>query len=123
MSPRKRKRPSSKKFKANHPRIVGKFYRASDSKGGHPVLVYYSDEVLNIYYVQRFSTKQRKGRKKLLHSIDPEMEDEQWLVSEPIIMNYDDMAYDSKFENYRIHPDDEAIVKKYQKHDLQNKNR
>ena len=69
---RRRKRKTTQKLRDKHPRIVGNFYRISDKNGGHPARVYYSEPVLDIYYVQRFSRERRKGREKLLHSIDPE---------------------------------------------------
>ena len=111
----KRKRPSSKKFRERYPRVVGKFYRIKDTNGGHPAMVYYCYAKNNTYFVQRFTQSKRKDRVKLLHNIDPESIKEQWLVKKPIAVKYDDIIYDSKYENYRIHKDDLEIVRKYQK--------
>ena len=51
----KRKRKSSKNFKLKHPREVGKFYRISDSKNGHPGRVFYSDPGEDVYFVIKFT--------------------------------------------------------------------
>ena len=67
----KKKRKSSCNFKVRHPREIGKFYHAYDRKGGHPSLVYFSNPDKDTYFIQRFSTKKRKGREKLKHSINP----------------------------------------------------
>ena len=119
----KRKRPSSKKFKENHPREVGKFYRRGDTKGGHPARVYHSDIIHDTYFIQRFSRHYRKDRKKLIHNIDPNSKEEQWLVKRPEAVGYDDIVYDIKYITYRIHPDDEKTLKRYQKYNLKKKNR
>ena len=119
----KRKRPTSKKFRERYPRIKGNFYRRFDSKGGHPARVYHSDPLNDTYFIQRFSRHGRKDRKRLKHNIDPSSQEEQWLIKIPEAVGYDDMAYDANFTNYRIHPDDEKTIVKYQKYDLKKKNR
>lgn len=116
-----RKRPTSKKFRERHPRETGKFYRRGDNKGGHPARVYHSDAPNDTYFVQRFSRHGRKDRKKLKHNIDPNSKDEQWLVKRPEAIGYDDMVYDTKYSNYRVHPEDEETVKRYQKYGLKKK--
>lgn len=116
-----KKRRSTINFRKRHPREINKFYRICDSKGGHPVLVYYCDADNDLYFVQRFSRKARKDRKKLLHSIDPNNNNEQWVVKKPIAVGYDDISFNQRYKNYRIHPDDIPIIKKYQKYDLNKK--
>ena len=110
----KRKKKTTKKFRLKHPREVGKFYKIHDSKGGHPVRVYFAIPELYIYYVQRFSTKPRKDRIKLKHNIDPYNNNEQWLIKKPEKVRYDDIVYEVKYIGFRIHPEDEKTVKKYQ---------
>ena len=114
----KRRRKSSKKFVKNHPRKVGKFYHARDSSGGHPARVYYSNPKDDEYYIQRFSTHDRKEREKLKHSIDPNSNNDQWLIRRPEAVGFDDMIHKYEYDNFRVHPDDEEIVIKYQKYDL-----
>ena len=92
----KRKRRNTKQFKLKHPREVGKFYRISDNNGGHPVLIYYADPEKDIYYVQRFSTKKRRGRIKLKNNIDPNSNKDQWLIIKPVVVHYDDLFYHIK---------------------------
>ena len=119
----KRKRPSTAKFKSNHPRKIGKFYHIFDTMGGHPVLVYYANPDEDTYYIQRFTQADRKGRILLKHNIDPNSKEKQWLVTKPVAVGYDDMTYLSKYDNYRIQDDDIATVKKYQLFDLKKKSR
>ena len=114
----KRKRPSSNKFKKRHPREIGKFYKARDKSGGHPALVYYCDIENDLYLIQRFSTKPRKDRKKLKHSINPEGDNEEWLIKKPSAVGYDDLFFEQAYINYRVHHEDEEIVQKYQKYNL-----
>ena len=113
----KRNRRTSKKFRENHPREVGKFYRVSDSKGGHPARVYKSNPGEDTYLIQRFSTKPRKDRKILKHSIDPDETDKKkksWLVKKPAAIGFDDMTYEEKYKKYRVHEEDMETIKKYQ---------
>ena len=117
----KRKRPTSIKFREKHPREIGKFYRINDTQGGHPVRVYYSDPTNDIYYVQRFTRKKRRDRKLLLHNVNPLSDEKQWLVKKPEAVGFDEMVYESKYEKYRIHQDDEKTIKKYQKFNLKKK--
>ena len=116
-----KKKKTSLKFKEKHPREVGKFYFIYDSSGGHPALVYYADPINDIYYIQRFSTKYRKGRVLLKHNIDPASDKKQWLVKHPEVVDYDGILFVKKYENFRVHPDDLELVKKYQKYNLDNK--
>ena len=116
-----KKRRTTKNFRKKHPIEMNRFYRISDSNGGHPVFVYFCDADKDLYYVQRFSTKPRKDRKKLLHSIDPNSNNEEWLIKKPIAVGYDDLFYNPKYENYRIHPDDMATIKNYQKYNINKK--
>ena len=118
----KRKRPTSNKFRERHPREVGKFYHKNDSKRGHPVLVYECHPDEDVYYIQRFSTKPRKGRVLLTHNIDPEEDIKpetekkaQYLIKRVETVGYDGITYFEKYKNFRVHPDDMPIVKKYQK--------
>ena len=117
----KRKRKTTTKFRLRHPREVGKFYRICDSSGGHPAMVYYSDVINDIYYVQRFSTKPRKDRIKLKHSINLSGNNDEWLVKKPELVGYDNLQYYQEYENYRIHEDDTSTVTRYQKFDLKMK--
>lgn len=117
-----RKRPTSKKFRERHPRVVGKFYHRNDKKGGHPALVYKSYPEKDVYLIQKFSTKPRKDRELLKHNIDPEEDKKpkgvkrnQYLVKRPETVNYDGLTYYEKYRNYRVHPEDMKTVKKYQK--------
>ena len=107
---------TSLKFRIKHPRRIGKFYHAYDKKGGHPSLVYFGDPDKDTYFIQRFSTKKRKGREKLKFNIDPGSKKEQWLVRRPEVVGYDDMTYKKEYEKFRVHPSDIETVKKYQKH-------
>lgn len=118
----RRKRPTSKNFREKHPREVGKFYHRNDRKGGHPALVYESHPENDLYHIQLFSTKHRKGREKLKHNIDPEEDKkpknekkDQYLIKRPETVDYDGITYFEKYKNYRVHPEDSSIVKKYQK--------
>ena len=115
---KKRKRKSTNKFKQSHPREIGKFYRISDSSGGHPAMVYVVKLDEDTYFIQRFSQNERKDRIKLKHSIDPNSNKKEWLIKRPEAVEYDDLEYYQKYQNYRIHPDDVNIVIKYQKYDL-----
>ena len=120
----KRKRPSSKKFREKYPREVGKFYHNEDKNGGHPVMVYEKRIKEDTYSIQKFSSKRRKGREKLLHNIDPNNDKkETWLIRKPKAVGYDDIKYLDKYKDYRVHPDDIETVKKYQKSGLKKKNR
>ena len=60
-------------------------------------------------------------RKKLLHSIDPNSNNEGWLIKKPIAVGYDDLFFNPKYEKYRIHPDDIATIKRYQKYNINKK--
>lgn len=117
----KRKRKSSKKFRQRYPRQINKFYHAFDKNGGHPSLVYFADSKNDIYYVQRFSTKKRKGREKLSHSINPQSNNDEWLIRKPSVIGFDDMVYKKEYEIYRIHEDDIEIVQKYRRYNLKKK--
>ena len=117
----RRQRKSSKKFKLRNPREIGKFYKSFDSKGGHPIRVYYSNQEEDAYFVQRFSRKDRKDRIQLSHNIDPNSSEKQWLVKKPDVIGYDDMRYEDGYNAFRIHPDDVSIIKKYQKFNLNKK--
>ena len=119
----KRKRPTSKKFREKHPREIGRFYKIHDSKGGHPARVYYADPTNDIYYVQRFSTKSRKGRVKLLHNIKPGSDKEQWLIKKPEAVGYDDISYEINYVNYQINPDDQSTIEQFQIFNLEKKKR
>ena len=110
----KRKRKSSKNFKEKHPREIGKFYHAYDKSGGHPSRIYDADPDKDKYFIQRFSTKKRKGRIKLKHSINPKSDNDEWLIKRPEIIGFDDMTFKDKYKDYRIHPDDEKTVEQYQ---------
>ena len=116
-----KKKKTTINFKLKHPRELGKFYSAYDSSGGHPVMVYFVNPIEDVYYIQRFSTKPRKDRILLLHSIDPTSNKSQWLVKRPEAVRYDDIVYTDKYKDFRVHKDDEANVKKYQKFNLINK--
>ena len=117
----KRNRPSSKSFKIRHPREVGKFYKISDSSGGHPVRVYYCDIENDIYFVQRFSSKPRKDRIKLSHGLNPNVESEEYLVKKPVAVGYDNIKYCADYVNFCVNSKDEQILQKYQKFDLKKK--
>ena len=115
----KKRSRSSRKFRENHPREKNHFYRISDTNGGHPSRVYVSNPDNDSYYVQKFTSKKRRGRVKLLHNIDPSKdvgntEEEQWLIKQPIEVNYDDLYYESRYESFRVHEDDMPTLKKYQ---------
>lgn len=117
----KKKRRTTLRFRLIHPREVGKFYRISDSNGGHPARVYLANPNENTYFIQRFSRKERKDRKILTHNIDPESKEEQYVVKKPEAVGYDELEYEAKYEIYRVHPDDEETVEKYQKFSLKKK--
>lgn len=114
----KKRRKSTLKFKQKHPREIGKFYRISDSSGGHPAMVYVIKLDEDTYFVQRFSQNNRKDRIELKHSIDPNSDEKEWLIKRPEAVEYDDLEYCDKYYRFRIHPDDVATVIKYQKHNL-----
>ena len=118
---KKRKRRTTIKFREKHPRENGKFYRVSDANGGHPGRPYYCDPKNDVYFVQKFSTKGRKDRKKLRHNIDPKEDGAQWLIKKPVAIGYDLMTYESKYEKYRVHEDDLPTLKKYQKMNIKKK--
>ena len=117
----KRRRPSTNKFKERHPREVGVFYYISDKSGGHPARVYKCIPEIDTYYIQRFSTKPRRDRVKLSHHIDPEKDalgEKSWLIKKPEAVSFDDIRYNEKYNSFTIHPDDEELIKKYQRDDL-----
>ena len=116
-----KRRKTTLNFRKKHPRLVGCFYSCYDSCGGHPVLVYFADSGNDIYYIQRFSTKPRKDRVQLKCSINPDSNNEQWLIKKPEMVGYDDIYFTEKYKNFRVHPSDNEIVKKYQKYNLCNK--
>ena len=94
----------------------GSFYHNEDKNGGHPVMVYEKRIKEDTYSIQKFSSKRRKGREKLLHNIDPNNDKkETWLIRKPKAVGYDDIKYLDKYKDYRVHPDDIETVKKYQK--------
>ena len=67
--------------------------------------------------------EEKEGKSYCIASIQKE-KNEQWLIKKPVITNYDGMTYDAKYENHRIHPEDEETVIKYQKYNIdKNKNR
>lgn len=43
------------------------------------------------------------------------------MVKKPEAVEFDDMIYNAKYCNYRIHPSDMEIVKKYQRFNLNKK--
>ena len=114
----KKKNKTSKNFRLKHPCLVGGFYKIHDANGGHPIRVYFAIPEEDIYFIQRFSTKPRKDRVKLKHNIDPERNNDQWLVKKPEIVGYDDIKFEQNYINFRVHPEDEPIIVKYQKFNL-----
>lgn len=116
------RRRTTKKFREKHPREVGKFYRISDKNGGHPARIYDSNVNNDTYLIQRFSTKPREDRKKLKHSIDPnEKNNTSWLVKRPDAVGYDDMTYEERYKDYRVHKEDMKTIKRYQKENKKNR--
>lgn len=118
-----KKRHSTFKFRLNHPREIGKFYKVDDSNGGHPGRIYHAEPSEDIYFVQRFSTRGRKDRVRLTHNIDPESDKEQWLIKRPSAIGFDDMTYKDEYSKYRVHPSDNKTLIKYQKYNLKKKKR
>lgn len=106
-----KKRKTTKNFRTKHPREIGKFYNINDNKGGHPGKVFYANPEEDVYFIVKFSTKPRKDRIPLLHSIDPNKEHDQFVVKHPIESDYDGMEYKEKYSSFRVHPDDIATVK------------
>lgn len=119
----KKRRHSTKKFRLNHPREIGKFYHIGDMKGGHPIRVYVAKFSEDTYFVQRFTQNRRKDRVQLSHNIDPYSDKEQWLVKKPEAVGFDDITYKKEYEKFRLHNDDVGIVIKYQKYNLKKKKR
>ena len=106
-----KKKKSTKKFKTKHPREIGKFYSINDNKGGHPGKVFYANPDEDVYFIVKFSTKARKDRQPLLHSIDPENEHPQFVIKRPVRSGYDGMEYKEKYSSFRVHPEDVETVK------------
>ena len=48
----------------------GRFYHRSDSRGGHPSLIYEKSDKKNKYKTLVFTSSHAEGTKKLTHSID-----------------------------------------------------
>lgn len=95
---------------------MGKFYKIKDNRCGHPGRIFYAQPESNIYYIVRFSTKPRKDRIKLKHSLNPSHDNPQYVVKKAIQKSYDDMEYKKEYSFFRVHPEDEKIVK-----DIENK--
>ena len=116
-----KKKKSSTNFRLRHPREVGKFYSINDNKGGHPGKVFYADPTEDIYYIVKFSTKPRRDRVPLLHSIDPNKDHDQFVVKHPIEGGFDDMEYKEEYSSFRVHPEDIETVKQIEEKYLREK--
>lgn len=106
------RRKTTKNFKKNHPIKMGQFYKVSDSKTGHPAQVFFLNPGGDLYLVIKFSTKRRKDRIKLKHSIDPNSSHDQYIQKRPFEVNYDELNYNEKYLCFRIHPDDQELIEK-----------
>lgn len=107
----KKKHKTSRVFRLRHPREIGKFYNVNDNKGGHPGRVFYSNPDEDIYYIVKFSTKPRKDRIKLKHSIDPDRNNDQYVIKKATSKKYDDLIYKEKYITFRVHDEDLATIK------------
>ena len=108
---RKRKSTYVKRFKK--PLIRGKFYKVSDSKGGHYSRIYRKNTKKNKYWIIRFTESDGRHRKELLHQIDPllEAKAKSFVITQPEIVKYESFKHPYPYENLRIHKEDRKTVK------------
>lgn len=112
---RKRKRKSTYQKRYKKPLIKGKFYRIKDSNDGHPTKLFRKNTKKNKYWVVRFTSSPGRHRTKLKHQIDPNRNDDSYVINSPIIEKYEQFLSPSPLENLRVHKDDLKTIRQIQK--------
>lgn len=111
---KRRKRKSTYLRRYRKPLIRGKFYRVSDSNGGHPSKLFRKNTKKNKYWIIRFTSSQGRHRTKLKHQIDPQKAGESFVMNKPTIEKYENFTSAYPLSNLRVHKDDLKIVRKIQ---------
>ena len=114
---KRRKRKSTYLRRFRKPLIRGKFYKISDSNGGHYSRLYRKNTKKNKYWIIRFTESEGRHRKELLHQIDPFLENraKSFVITQPEIVKYEHFKHPYPYEQLRVHKEDRKTVKRIEK--------
>ena len=101
---KKHKRKSTYLRRFKKPLIRGKFYKVSDSNGGHYSRIYRKNTKKNRYWIVRFTSSPGRHRTKLRHQINPKKEGESYVINNPSVEKYENLYKKEKSSRTFYHP-------------------
>lgn len=101
----------SKKKTVNKKLIKGKFYLHNDKNGGHPSLIFDKNDNKNYYKAIQFSTSRGTNRARMRHNLNPNSNDDQFVMNRPIDGKRKDFST-KELNRLRVHKDDKPLINK-----------
>ena len=99
----------AKKRNNNKKILKGKFYSVHEgSPTGHPGMIFWKNDNRNLYLAITTDTGQGRHRKKLIHSIDSEL-DKTYVQNRPVLAKRKNIG--GEYKDMKFHKDDKPTIK------------